>query len=169
MLKYNNKWQSENYSMSFLPLSNSLNLSRMVVITSRLTASASEAVMNGLAPHINVVSVGDTTNGKPMGMNGWACGQKYLFYPITFKLVNSLGEGEYFDGISPDKTCTDDVTHDFSDRDEACLTEAISYLKTGSFTGKGPGSFTSVRQFSEKPVWMNNMFTREEQIIEGFK
>ena len=75
------------------------------MITTRGTASASEAVMNGLKPHINVVSIGDTTNGKPTGMNGWEVGKKYFIWPVTFKMVNSQNQGEYFNGIFPAKTC----------------------------------------------------------------
>jgi len=157
-LKYNRKWQSANVTYPLVNTASPLSLSRMVVITTRLTASASEAVMNGLAPHINVVSVGDTTHGKPVGMNGWPCGQKYFFWPITFKLVNSEDQGEYFDGIYPNQLSTDDISHDFDDRNEKCLKEAILYLQTGSFSGKGSQSFSRSRQFSERPSWMNNTF-----------
>jgi hypothetical protein len=139
-----------------------LSLTRLAVISTRLTASASEAVMNGLAPHINVVSIGDTTLGKPMGMNGWECAKKYFFWPVTFKLVNSANEGEYYDGIEPDKVATDDITHDFNDRNEECLKEAIKWLQTGSFSGKGASEFSRSPQFSEKPSWMNNVFVNKE-------
>jgi carboxyl-terminal processing protease len=161
-LKYNNKWQSANVSYPFLSITKALSLSRLVVITSRLTASASEAVMNGLDPHITVVSVGDTTHGKPMGMNGWTCGKKYFFWPITFKLVNSANFGDYFDGLAPDKIAMDDVTRDFNDNEEGCLKEAILYLKTGSFSGKGSGSFWRSRTFPEKPSLINNTFVLEK-------
>lgn len=161
MLQYNNKLQAANQTYQFKTSSYSISLPRIVVITSRLTASASEAVMNGLSPHITVASVGDTTNGKPVGMNGWPCGEKYFFWPITFKLVNSTGDGDYFAGFIPDQLATDDVTKDFDDPEEKCLKEAILYLKTGSFSGKGPGSFSRSKQYSEKPSWMNNMFVLE--------
>lgn len=169
MQQYNKKWQAYNYSYPFLSISTSLNISKVVVITTRMTASASEAVMNGLAPHIEVVSVGDTTDGKPMGMDGFICGQKYIFCPITFKLVNSAGDGDYFEGIAPEKTASDDITRDFNDKEETCLSEAILYLKTGSFSGKGPESFWRARQFSERPSWMNNMFGRENKINQSIK
>ncbi len=157
-LSYNAKSQYANSIFAFQKTSNPLSLSRLAVITSRLTASASEAVMNGLDPHLNVVSVGDTTTGKPMGMNGWPCKKKYYFWPVTFKIVNSADEGEYYDGIIPTEIATDDITHDFDDRNEKCLKEAISWLQTGTFTGKGAEGFSRSAQFSEKPSWMNNAF-----------
>jgi carboxyl-terminal processing protease len=157
-LTYNDKLTKYNSTYKFITTPSPLSLSKMVVISTRLTASASEAVMNGLSPHITVVSVGDTTNGKPVGMNGLACGKKYWFWPITFKLVNSAGWGEYFDGIAPNKLANDDIKYDFSNRNEACLKQAISYLENGSFTSKGEQSFIKTRSFGEKPEWMNNAF-----------
>ena len=46
---------------------NSLNLNRVYFITTERTASASELVMNSLAPYIDVYSVGTTTTGKVNG------------------------------------------------------------------------------------------------------
>ena len=43
---------------------NTLNLSRVYIITTGSTASASELVINGLNPYIEVVTVGTTTVGK---------------------------------------------------------------------------------------------------------
>jgi hypothetical protein len=159
-LSYNDKMQAaNNTAYPFITTPSPMNLSEVVVITTRLTASASEAVMNGLLPHITVVSVGDTTDGKPVGMNGWSCGKKYWFWPITFKLVNSANAGEYFDGIAPTKIATDDITHDFSDRNEKCLKEALLYLETGAFSsGKGAEKFSRSAMFDEKPAWMKNTF-----------
>ena len=161
MLQYNQKLQAANVTYTFKTSTNSISLPRLVVITTRTTASASEAVMNGLAPHITVVSVGDTTMGKPVGMNGWPCGEKYFFWPVTFKLVNSEGAGDYFEGIKPTQLTTDDLTRDFNDPEEKCLKEAIIYLKTGAFSGKGSFGFTRSKHYSEKPSWMNNMFVQE--------
>jgi len=158
MLKYNQKLQAANRTFPFLTSSYSLSLPKIVVITSRLTASASEMVMNGLAPHITVATVGDTTYGKPMGFNFFPCAEKYFFGPITFKVVNSEGVGDYFDGFIPNQLTTDDLTRDFDDRQEKCLKEALNYLQTGAFSGKRAGSFSRSKQYSEKPSWMNNMF-----------
>ncbi len=85
------------------------------------------------------------------GMNGWPCGKKYYFWPITFKIVNSLNQGDYFDGFAPDKIATDDITHDFDDRNEECLKEAILILKQDLFQVKEHQDFSRSVQFSEKP------------------
>jgi hypothetical protein len=46
---------------------NSLNLNKIYILTSKSTASASELVINGLKPYINVVQIGDVTTGKNVG------------------------------------------------------------------------------------------------------
>jgi carboxyl-terminal processing protease len=159
-LQYNNKLEALNFNYLFRTTNYSLGLTRLVVITTRSTASASEAVMNGLTPFVNVVSIGDTTYGKPTGMDGWDFGQKYIFYPITFKMVNADNQGDFFDGIIPEKTITDDITRNFIDREELCLKEAIHYLETGSVSTKGGVSpFKRHPQFSDKPAWMKNGFS----------
>lgn len=157
-LSYNDKHPEANTSILFKTTASSLGMTRMAVITSRSTASASEDVINGLKPFVNIVTIGDTTNGKPTGMNGWDIGlvHKYYVFPVTFKVVNSLEQGEFFDGFFPSKVLADDIAHDWSDRNEACLKEAIHYMETGSVSTKGVSSFKRYPQFSEKPEWMNN-------------
>jgi len=158
-LSYNDKHQVENMTIPFKtsPYSLSLPTLRLVVITTRSTASASEDVMNSLKPFFNVVTIGDTTNGKPTGMNGWDIENTYYMFPVTFKVVNSLENGEFFGGFAPAKVLADDITRDFNDRQELCLKEAIHYLETGSVsTAKSLGSPVRYKQFSEKPEWMNN-------------
>ena len=161
-LQYNSKHQDANNTYTFTSTPYSLSLPRIVVITTRSTASASEAVMNGLKPFVNIVSIGDTTNGKPTGMNGWEIGKKYYMWPVTFKMVNSLDQGEYFAGIAPAKVLSDDITHDFKDRDELCLKEAIYYMENNTISVKSRSDFKRHPQFSEKPAWMNNTFILEK-------
>jgi carboxyl-terminal processing protease len=109
----------------------------VVFITSRSTASASEVVINSLKPYVSVTLVGDTTYGKPTGMDGFgfpseiAEGESYdyVFFPVTFEYVNSLGEGRFYDGIPADILAVDDITRDFGDPEESSLAAAIAYLE----------------------------------------
>ena len=91
---------------------NSLNLSRVYIITSGRSASSSELVINGLSPYINVIQVGDNTYGKNVG--GPAAlydyidndGTKhpnhtYAIYCMTFYSANSNDFYDYADGLSP--------------------------------------------------------------------
>jgi hypothetical protein len=123
-----------------------------------MTSSASEDVMNGLSPVKTIISIGDTTDGKPVGMLGFPCGKKYIFSPITSVVENALNQGDFYEGFAPDMVASDDIAHDFDDRNEKCLNEAIRYLETGAFSGKGSQDFRRSVQFSEQPEWMNNTF-----------
>jgi C-terminal peptidase prc len=132
-LTYNEQKKASNEPYTFKIESSSLSLDRLVVITSRRTASASEAIINGLRPYLEVVTVGDYTSGKPVGMNVWRI-DGYALVPITFKVANSLGEAEYFDGIAPDGFRNDDLTALMGDVEEGCLKESLYYLENGIFS-----------------------------------
>ncbi|MEZ0007530.1 carboxyl-terminal processing protease [Flavobacterium sp. 28YEA47A] len=91
---------------------NSLNLTKVYVLTSKSTASASELVINGLKPYIEVIQIGDVTTGKNVGSvtlydspsfgkQGRSNRHKYAMQPICFKIVNSTGFGEYQNGLTP--------------------------------------------------------------------
>jgi len=133
-LIYNDKKSDENSSALFEKQTNSLNLNRIIILTTGGTASASEALINGLEPHIEVVTIGETTYGKPVGMKVFQY-EDYVFLPITFRIANSKNESDYYDGIQPDALCNDDFTRAFDNREEACFKEAIYYIENGSFSG----------------------------------
>jgi C-terminal processing protease CtpA/Prc len=161
-LTYNDLNQASNRSFNFASVLAPLSISRLVVITTRGTASASEDFINGLKPSFNVVTIGDTTNGKPVGMNGFgypANNPSYVFWPITFSLVNSNGQGDFFKGFAPAKEVIDDVSHDWSDRSESCLKESIYYLEHGNVSARslyvGKQSTTI---FNEKNAKSNNAY-----------
>jgi carboxyl-terminal processing protease len=157
-LSYNDLHLDYNGTYPLLSTPFPLSLSKIVVITTRETASASECVMNGLKPYMEVVSIGDTTNGKPVGMNGGDIGKKYFIAPVTFKMVNKNDEGDFFGGIIPLALVSDDITHNFNDRNEACLQAAISYLENGTAKSKSLRAFTRNPRYSERPEYLNNAF-----------
>ena len=163
---YNDKKAAVNdTTYNFNSVTYPLNLSRLVVITTRETASASEEVINGLKPYLTVTTIGDTTNGKPTGMNVWQYDYTYIFAPITFKLVNSLGQGDFFAGFAPAKYVTDDITHDFNDKNESCFKEAIYFLENGTISSKGTYIYKPSIQYSEKPARMNNMYIFNKSLM----
>lgn len=91
---------------------NSLNLTKIYILTTKSTASASELVINGLKPYIEVVQIGDITTGKNVGSvtlydsptfgtNNRNPNHRYAMQPIVLKIVNSVGFGDYFNGLVP--------------------------------------------------------------------
>lgn len=112
----------------------SVDIENLVVITTEGTASASEVIINGLSPFIDVIVIGDDTHGKPVGMNVFAReGLDYAFAPVSFKITNAEGLGDYYDGIPADAYVNDDLAHDFSDPEELCLKQALYYIQNGTF------------------------------------
>lgn len=107
-----------------------LSLPRLFVITSEETCSASEALVNGLAPYMTVVTVGATTCGKPVGMTVVEYGE-WAYWVITFRVLNSRGEGDYFAGLRPTCAAADDFAHELGDPAEASLSAALHYVRHG--------------------------------------
>lgn len=91
---------------------NSVNLSRVYILTTTGTASASELVINGLKPYINVIQIGTKTVGKNVGSitlydsptfskTNVNNKHKYAMQPIVIKTINKDGFGEYENGLVP--------------------------------------------------------------------
>ena len=118
------------------------NLSSLVVIASRGTASASELVTNSMYPFANVQIVGDRTFGKPVGQVGITFCEKIL-RPTSFKTVNANGEGDYFDGLPLGAGCdaADDLNVPVGDDSDPNIVKALGYLNTGAcpLTSSAPG------------------------------
>lgn len=125
----------ENNSQRFFSLlGNSLNLTDLVVIATRGTASASELVTNGLDPHTRVTIVGTNTFGKPVGQIGLELpgGCDILLRPTSFKTVNADSFGEFFDGLPVDCPATDDLDIPVGADSDPNMVAALGYLETGS-------------------------------------
>jgi C-terminal processing protease CtpA/Prc len=106
-----------------------LNLSRVTVITTGSTCSASEAIINGLRGiDVEVRVIGSTTCGKPYGFTAKDnCGISY--FPIEFKGVNAKGFGDYADGFTASCPASDDFDHAMGDTDEGMLNAALYNLQ----------------------------------------
>jgi C-terminal processing protease CtpA/Prc len=69
-LIYNENFQSENTNYNFQnrlgngSTINSLNLNKLYILTTNRSASASEGLINGLRPYIDVIQIGTNTTGK---------------------------------------------------------------------------------------------------------
>lgn len=109
---------------------NSMSLVRLVVIASRSTASASELVINGMEPHVEVAIVGDDTFGKPVGQVGLEFCEKIL-RPTAFQTLNANDFGDYFFGLPVDCAAPDDLDVAVGADTDPNIQAALSYLDTG--------------------------------------
>jgi carboxyl-terminal processing protease len=132
-LLYNDKHQGSNTSYRFSGTSSDLGINRVFVLAGQRTCSASELVVNGLRPYVNVVLIGDTTCGKPVGFlpQDGGCGTTYS--AVNFESVNVNNEGRYWNGFNPTATSTtscavaDDLDHPLGDPNETLLSVARGY------------------------------------------
>ncbi len=109
-----------------------LNLTRLWVLTTGNTCSASEAIVNGLrGVDVQVNIIGGTTCGKPYGFSAKDnCGISY--FPIEFQGVNAKGFGDYGSGFAPTCAAADDFEHELGDPSEGLLSLAIGHQATAS-------------------------------------
>ena len=98
---------------------NRLSISRIFILTSGNTASASELIISGLLPYMEVQLIGDTTVGKNAGsitlydspnlekspansnVNHTNPSHKYAIQPIVSLFSNADGFTDYVDGFVP--------------------------------------------------------------------
>ncbi len=92
---------------------NSLQLSKVYILTTQSTASASELLINGLNAYIDVIQIGERTVGKFQGSitvydspdftrANVRPGHTYAMQPLILKTVNANGFTDFVDGLVPD-------------------------------------------------------------------
>jgi carboxyl-terminal processing protease len=118
-----------------------LNGNRLYVLTRNRTASASELIINGLRPYMEVFIIGDTTVGKNVGSisiyeendrrNKWG------MQPIIVKSYNKNNESDYDEGFIPNLADKDNnlVILPLGDPQENLLSKALEQI-TGSEGGR---------------------------------
>lgn len=117
----------------FAPNSHSIAVDRVVALTTRDTVSASEGTINALQPYLEVITVGETTNGKAWGSPVIPfCSQ--VLVPMASRTTNAL-QHDVSGGIAPDCAVPDDLDHILGDPAERLLAEALFYLQHGRCSG----------------------------------
>lgn len=130
-LLFNDRHSDENTLVRFGSMASALGVSRVYVLSGPRTCSASELVVNGLRPFVDVVMIGGTTCGKPVGfVPASHCG--ITFDAVNFESVNARGEGRYFNGLQPTCTVADDLDHTLGSPAEALLDAARYHAANGA-------------------------------------
>ncbi|UTD14317.1 S41 family peptidase [Tenacibaculum mesophilum] len=130
-----------------IPLNRLTGLSKIYVITSSNTASASEMIINGLRPYIDVVTVGKTTYGKNVGSitlydspttdytdkSKANTTHKMAMQPITFQIFNKLNQSDYVNGFAADIDINEFASWDnflpFGNENEILLKSVLDNIK----------------------------------------
>lgn len=127
---FNDKQSYNNTRYTFASTDAGLGLQRVILLTGPNTCSASEMIINGLSPFMEVVTIGDATCGKPIGMVPSTSCDKALF-AINFEITNALNEGGYFDGLGASCSVTDLPVTDMWNESDALYAAALNYIVQG--------------------------------------
>ena len=138
-----------------------LDLTRVYVLTSGDTCSASEAVINGLRGiGVQVIQIGSTTCGKPYGFYPTDnCGTTY--FTVQFRGVNYIGFGDYSDGFVPSETddgmsyilgcqVNDDFYSQLGDINEDLLSAALSHQSGEGCPNLNTSNLSFKKNFNQK-------------------
>lgn len=147
--EFKNKYGANYFTKNFKDEPNNIGsqLSRLFVLTSKGTASASELTINNLLPYMEVIRVGDNTYGKNVGsitiddeQKRWKWGMQ----PIVLRTVNANGQSDYGskDGFAPNVRVSDNILpfKSFGDKSETLMSEVIAYI-----TGKTVATSANAR------------------------
>jgi carboxyl-terminal processing protease len=125
-----------------------LDLSRVFFLTTGGTASASELLMTGLYPYMDVVQIGTTTVGKcfastPIEDNNNPKRHNWAMLPLIYKYSNAGGFTDFVNGIDPDYEVKDNLLYGvpFGNFQDPLLAKALEVI-----TGVNPSSKSAVRQ-----------------------
>lgn len=142
-LIYNDKQTSKNHTIKLSKEymkrganGENLDMKRLFVITSSRTASASEAVINGLKPYLgntNIVLIGEQTMGKNVGsVQIENTNFDYKLHPIVCRIFNKDNESDYENGFTPTFTYREeDTAYPLGDTRDLLLNISLQYVLFG--------------------------------------
>lgn len=109
---------------------NALGLDQVVALTSEMTASASEQLLNSLKAHVDVVTVGNNTYGKPVIMTGYNICDDLLLVSTQMAL-NANNQPVPFSGIPATCPVQDSMLTAPDDIANPPMRTALNFLRTG--------------------------------------
>lgn len=140
--------ESDNLVSTFITTEVNLNLNKVYILISSNSASASELVINCLAPYMEVILIGsDNTTGKYVGSitiddeesdHGWA------IQPIVLKTANAIGISDYSNGFAPEYVIDDDFNAALGTLEEDMLAKSIELITGKVITEPGRIAASSI-------------------------
>ncbi len=161
---------------------NSLNLNKVHIIITGGSASASELIINGLNPYLNVIKVGTKSSGKytasitlydssDFGRDGANPRHKYAMQPIVLEEVNKLGENDK-DGFDPDILLEEDLANlgELGEDDEPLLRTTMNDILgiAPKFSQTKGMEYETISNSRLHTILKDNMFVEKEEVRKMF-
>lgn len=155
---------SNNETKNFETQAQAIAATKIAVIGTRSTASASELVANSFIPYLgsNTALIGSNTYGKPVGQiarDRDTCDDRLRV--VAFQTENRDGGSNYFTGLATAYTQTcradDDIFTQLGDPNEASVKAALDFLGGRACTAissSGPQGVQSARGVSADKILM---------------
>jgi C-terminal processing protease CtpA/Prc len=159
---------SNNLVLRFPQNEHNINLDRVYFLTSGGTASASEFLMIGLYPYMDVIQVGENTYGKYAG--AWIIPDledpprhNWGLVPTVFKYANALGFTDFGGGLVPDYLIEDELigAPPFGDLQDPVLNYAMQAI-LGTKSGL-PVLKSATPEVTFEPI--DDEITRKKRIL----
>ncbi len=132
-------------TIRFQQTAQTIPILRIAFITTGQSASASELVINSMAPYAQVAVIGERSYGKPVGQFAFDVAScDFRLRLVAFRTVNSRGDGDYYTGLPSaaysaggDTSCaaTDDLSRLPGNTAEGMTAEAVFWINNNRCTG----------------------------------
>lgn len=151
--------------LKFEHVSQGLDLKRVFILTSKISASSSELVINGLRAVMNVYMIGQTTHGKCTGMRGIPDdleNPKWGMFPVIVKASNNEGITDYYSGFEPNEKVSESLPlAPFGDETDPLISAAIRQILGESVMAPtlktGKTEFEKISVIGGKPEIFENI------------
>lgn len=172
---WQNKYGASTLNYKFLDEASNIgsSLNRVFVLTSNGTASASELVINGLRPYMDVITIGEHTYGKNLfgslvgdNQSRW----KWGIYVMLGQTANVNNQSDYGteNGMPPTYEVKDVVIpyKAFGDENETLLRKALDVMGIPAPTGTRLAATKQVESFISESL-KDNAIVREKRMIKS--
>ncbi len=166
----------------FISFQSSLNLSRVFILTTRSSASASELIINCLKPYINVIQIGTTTYGKYQASvtlydsenfsnQNVNRSHNYALQPLVLKTLNANGVTDYYNGISPDYEYEEKAFDmgQIGDINEPMLNFTFSIIDSRIFLDIKPELFAYIDDNFKFDFLEREMYIDNKEIVKNYE
>ncbi|MBC9931248.1 S41 family peptidase [Chitinophaga qingshengii] len=142
-----------------------LQLPRVFLLTGSQTVSAAELLINNLKPYTKVIQIGETTVGKDKGaviVKDMRSPRRipWVLQPITYRLSNASGNGNYTQGIAPQYP-VDEMSSlpllPLGDASDPLIAKALAIISGGGRASTENHHFTRHIYDAAQPAVVNSM------------